>query len=206
MRLQGTFVHSCSPLRLPPYPAWIQGQEDLAPGLAGMVLLASAYHMPDGGHPVFSLPIPILRIIQPILSRVFRSKAVDAHADPAIVNSNARTNSRNPTHMIKAFYNQLRWVEGETVAELTVPSIIVHGETDAIIPLEQARVLAASLQRTYLYVLRQTGHQVMQERPAATLDCIMRFLEDLEAGQPPGTTAAKTPDDEGIDSPPVDSA
>lgn len=48
----------------------------------------------------------------------------------------------------------------EAIHALRAPCCLLHGETDGIIPLEQARALAANLARATLYVLRQTGHQV----------------------------------------------
>lgn len=44
---------------------------------------------------------------------------------------------------------------------------------------QQARALAANLARAHLYVLRETGHQVMQERPHETLALIEAFVDDL---------------------------
>ena len=38
--------------------------------ILGLVLLASAYHVPDGGNPVFALPLPVLTLIKPIISQV----------------------------------------------------------------------------------------------------------------------------------------
>jgi pimeloyl-ACP methyl ester carboxylesterase len=60
--------------------------------LLGLVLLASAYHVPDGGNPVFNLPLPVLNLIKPMISQVFKSKAIDKHADRVIIQDNARCN------------------------------------------------------------------------------------------------------------------
>lgn len=80
---------------------------------------------------------------------------------------------------------QMRWVERETVTSLRTPSVIIHGETDGIIPVRKARELAAELPGSYLYILRQTGHQVMQERPSVTLDLIQSFVKKVGDGQWP---------------------
>ena len=60
--------------------------------ILGLVLLASAYHVPDGGNPIFTLPLPVLNLIKPIISQVFKSKAIDAHAHPSVWKEQARGN------------------------------------------------------------------------------------------------------------------
>jgi len=64
--------------------------------LLGLVLLASAYHVPDGGNPIFTLPLPVLNLMKPIISQVFKSKAIDSHADPSIWKEHARGNQGRP--------------------------------------------------------------------------------------------------------------
>lgn len=44
--------------------AWLEGQEERRERLHGVVLLASALQMPDGGHPIFSLPLPIFDLVR----------------------------------------------------------------------------------------------------------------------------------------------
>lgn len=38
--------------------------------VVGLVLLASAYHVPDGGNPIFALPLPVLSLLKPVISQV----------------------------------------------------------------------------------------------------------------------------------------
>ena len=72
------------------------------------------------------------------------------------------------------------WVPRSTIEEIQVPSIILHGETDRIITLDKAQELASILRdRTKLYVFKETGHQVMQERPGETLRFIKEFVATL---------------------------
>ncbi|GAB5037519.1 hydrolase [Nannochloropsis oceanica] len=139
----------------------------------GLVLLASAYHVPDGGNPIFTLPLPVLNLIKPIISQVFKSKAIDAHAPSSVWKEQARGNQGNPMYIVKAFYRHLRWATIETIHSLACPCEVVHGETDGIIPLYQGRALAANLLKANFHVFRETGHQVMQERPAETAALII---------------------------------
>ncbi|KAM3571719.1 hypothetical protein VYU27_006254 [Nannochloropsis oceanica] len=141
--------------------------------ILGLVLLASAYHVPDGGNPIFTLPLPVLNLIKPIISQVFKSKAIDAHAPSSVWKEQARGNQGNPMYIVKAFYRHLRWATIETIHSLACPCEVVHGETDGIIPLYQGRALAANLLKANFHVFRETGHQVMQERPAETAALII---------------------------------
>jgi len=148
--------------------------------LVGLVLLASALKMPDGGHPVFDLPLPVLTAIQPVISLTFRVQAAaTTMTRQTPMEDVSRTSSRNPPYMFKAFYNQMRWVDEADVDSINVPCIIIHGESDGIITLRKARELAARLKKCKLYVFRKTGHQIMQEHPRETVHFIRKFTDHI---------------------------
>lgn len=62
--------------------------------------------------------------------------------------------------------------------ELTVPSLVVHGEDDAVVPVENAELLAEGLPRGSLETYAGAGHGVWIERSRPINDRIMSALED----------------------------
>lgn len=82
----------------------------------------------------------------------------------------------------------------ERLAALRVPTLILHGETDLLVPLEHARKFDAAIPDSRLIVYRGAGHMVNEEAPdrtAADLKAFMGALKLGPAGQAPApaTTA-----------------
>jgi pimeloyl-ACP methyl ester carboxylesterase len=62
-------------------------------------------------------------------------------------------------------------------APTAVPTLIIHGERDPIIPIAQSRWLAAALPQAELVALPGTGHVPYGEREAATNQAIQGWLD-----------------------------
>lgn len=61
------------------------------------------------------------------------------------------------------------------LGEITVPSLVVAGLQDAIIPLEESGIVAANLKDGRLVVLEATGHCPMFEKPRETSEAIVAW-------------------------------
>lgn len=61
--------------------------------------------------------------------------------------------------------------------KITVPVLLIWGANDPAIPVTQGALLAEELPRAELRILPKTGHAPHEERPQATLDLILPFLE-----------------------------
>lgn len=58
------------------------------------------------------------------------------------------------------------------------PTLLIHGESDAVVPLSTARSLAASIPAARLIVIPEAGHVANQERPAAFNAAVSAFLSE----------------------------
>jgi pimeloyl-ACP methyl ester carboxylesterase len=67
----------------------------------------------------------------------------------------------------------------DTCATIDVPTLIVAGDEDTIIPPDEARQLQASIASSRLEVLPQAGHLPNVERPAAFNTVVSEFLSTL---------------------------
>jgi pimeloyl-ACP methyl ester carboxylesterase len=66
-------------------------------------------------------------------------------------------------------------VHGEVTPEagqLTVPTLLIHGEQDAIVPVDAARALASLIPDARLVTLPETGHVPTLTRPDLVVDAI----------------------------------
>jgi pimeloyl-ACP methyl ester carboxylesterase len=69
----------------------------------------------------------------------------------------------------------------ERLAEVRVPTLIVWGEKDAIIPVRDANEFERLIPDSRKVVMRDTGHIPMAERPQAFNDLLMEFLAETGA-------------------------
>jgi 3-oxoadipate enol-lactonase len=62
---------------------------------------------------------------------------------------------------------------------IAVPTLVVHGEDDAVIPLAEARSLAAAIPGARLEVLPEAGHLPNLERPLAFHRAVREFMRTI---------------------------
>jgi 2-hydroxy-6-oxonona-2,4-dienedioate hydrolase len=66
--------------------------------------------------------------------------------------------------------------EAERISALTVPTLLVWGENDAMIPLEIGRRIHELVPGSKLEVIPQCGHMPNLEKPAEIVRCVLEFL------------------------------
>ena len=62
------------------------------------------------------------------------------------------------------------------IRSIKTPTLIIWGENDKLIPIENAQKFHADLPNDTLVVLEKTGHVPMEENPNRTVDAIRLFL------------------------------
>jgi 3-oxoadipate enol-lactonase len=60
---------------------------------------------------------------------------------------------------------------------IQVPTLVIHGEQDTVVPPETGRMLADSIPGARLVLIPDAGHVSNQEQPAAFNAAVRRFLE-----------------------------
>jgi pimeloyl-ACP methyl ester carboxylesterase len=60
--------------------------------------------------------------------------------------------------------------------EADIPALVIHGEQDALIPVDAARALAELMPRAELVVLEETGHLPPLEAPAEVTSTVSAWL------------------------------
>ena len=59
-----------------------------------------------------------------------------------------------------------------------VPALVIHGEEDRVVPVENAHLIASRLRHARLHLLPRTGHLYTTEMPEADVE-VARFLKAL---------------------------
>ena len=66
----------------------------------------------------------------------------------------------------------------ERLPEIACPTLIVWGEDDAVLPVEDADEYERLLPDARKVLMRDTGHVAMLERPGTFNDLLMEFLDE----------------------------
>ncbi len=69
-----------------------------------------------------------------------------------------------------------------TLAEIDVPTLIIHGAKDQVIPLSEAEAMHKAIKNSKLVVLENAGHMLNLEQPDEFNDAVLDFLAEIEAG------------------------
>lgn len=83
----------------------------------------------------------------------------------------------SPAVLCESYDSSVRDTVADDAASLTMPTLLVAGETDDIAPVAGQRALAERLTDAELVVLPDVGHLVHYETPVAAGQAIRRFLE-----------------------------
>jgi len=66
------------------------------------------------------------------------------------------------------------------LAQLDVPTLVLHGESDRLVPPENGRRLAQLIARAKLVMIPEASHIFMTDQPEAAHQAILDFLKEVE--------------------------
>lgn len=134
----------------------------------------------DGGLALFHLPHYLLQLLQTTMSKSFVENAFHPNFTDEAVRSNAlRLCNNNSMRVCQAFYQQKRYATSEDAKKFTIPTLVLHGHDDQILPRIGGEHLASSLPCCVGFItFPDTSHQVFEEAPTLVGDAIFQFLCD----------------------------
>jgi len=152
---------------------------------SGLVLLSCLPSLP-GSINIFRLPLPVLKVLQPMLSSGFESRAFDENTchgntpEHRELLSVARESAgKNPMFMCKAYYRQLKLPTRKQLDAVKLPILMIWGESDKIVNVKASDLMAEMLSHAKAHKVAKAAHQVMQEQPEECNRLIDSFLEGL---------------------------
>jgi 3-oxoadipate enol-lactonase len=82
----------------------------------------------------------------------------------------------------KGFLNQfagiLMWSAYRRLPRIQVPTLVVHGDQDRMVPPENGRVVASRIPGAQFELIRDAGHIMITDQPQACVGAIRRFLNE----------------------------
>ena len=63
---------------------------------------------------------------------------------------------------------------------IDVPTLVIHGETDELVPAENGRIIARAIPNARLVMLPNASHIFYTDQPAAAQEAILSFLLNSE--------------------------
>jgi pimeloyl-ACP methyl ester carboxylesterase len=111
-----------------------------------------------------------------------------ADAHPEVVDAMAGFAVRQPTSR-RAFAAQMMAILGshraERLKDVRAPTLVIHGDADPLIPVENGKAIAAEIPGARLEILAGCGHLPNWEAPDALARLVLSFLaEDRSAARP----------------------
>jgi len=91
---------------------------------------------------------------------------------------------------LDGYVNQLKAVRSwkgthDRLGTLRVPTLVIHGELDQLIPADNGRILAAAIPGAKLAMLPGAAHIFLTDRFEPACEAIVSFIEDSESGRTP---------------------
>jgi 3-oxoadipate enol-lactonase len=95
----------------------------------------------------------------------------------------------------KGFLNQfagiLMWSAYRRLPRLKLPTLVVHGDQDHLVPLENGRVLASRIPGAQFQLIRDAGHILITDQPEECIEAIRGFLKQQSRSEALPQTANK---------------
>ena len=169
-----------------------------------VILLGTAYQLPNGGHPIFKLPVCILSLLSSYLSSQFVKVAFSSNTSDDIKNISKSISGKNNMTVVKYFYTQFEWAtssDWEALKDIDV--LILQGKDDLITTEDNSSELfhflnsissssssdsgnsdgsgsgsgdCTSNSRIVYTVIDDCGHMLLLEKAEAVTSAIIDFL------------------------------
>lgn len=163
---------------------YLQQTNPLISNVKAVIFISTAIrnpHLPhaDGGHPIMKLPLFLLRFLQTKMTEEFVKMAV--HSEHSTLRDEMRlSNNHNDMAVARKYHRNMQWATVDDIDILrNVPSLIIHGKDDGVIPLACGQHLADQLPKSTFVVVNQASHLVMIEQPEQVGEEILRFISTI---------------------------
>jgi pimeloyl-ACP methyl ester carboxylesterase len=71
----------------------------------------------------------------------------------------------------------IAWEAYSRLAQISAPTLVIHGENDRLVPAENGRRIAARIPGAKLVIIPDASHIFSADQPAATQAAILDFLD-----------------------------
>jgi pimeloyl-ACP methyl ester carboxylesterase len=71
------------------------------------------------------------------------------------------------------------WSSYDRLPEITAPTLVIHGESDRLVPPENGRIIAERIPGARLVLIPRASHILFTDQPEAVHSAMLRFLDEL---------------------------
>lgn len=124
----------------------------------------------------FCLPLPMFVCIHPSLVKIFRRMAF--HVNTSEIVRRKISTFEVPSFVLKAIMQGQNWFDSteEYHANLNLPVLLIYGEGDQFVTLEEEKWMQETIYGSDLQVIEEAGHMVILESPSKVNELIHSFL------------------------------
>jgi pimeloyl-ACP methyl ester carboxylesterase len=72
----------------------------------------------------------------------------------------------------------LAWESRERLSQINVPTLVIHGETDELVPPENGKLIADLIPNAKLTMIKNASHIFMTDQPEISHQLILNFLQE----------------------------
>jgi 3-oxoadipate enol-lactonase len=87
----------------------------------------------------------------------------------------------DPAGYFAQFQGIIAWEAYSRLTEITAPTLVVHGETDQLVPPENGQLIAERIQGAKLVMIPRASHVLATDQPDAVHRAVFEFLSALQA-------------------------
>jgi len=127
---------------------------------------------------VYQFPVFLLEMLKPFLNQLFLKKAFDKNAFSKLLQKESSAGMNNKMYVIKAMIEGMKTIKSMDLSKITIPTLIVMGETDGIFSKETIKGCYHYLPHHQFKIIKNTAHLTMLEKPKEVNQLLVRFLED----------------------------
>ncbi len=84
----------------------------------------------------------------------------------------------------RGFFNQfvgvLRWSSYRRLPRIQVPTLVLHGDQDHLVPVENGKALASRIPGARFQLIRNAGHVLTTDQPEACQEALAQFLNQAD--------------------------
>jgi pimeloyl-ACP methyl ester carboxylesterase len=88
---------------------------------------------------------------------------------------------RNYKGFINQFAGILVWSSYLRLPSIRVPTLVVHGDRDRLVPCQNGRVVAARIPGAHFHLVQNAGHVLTTDQPEACRRLMIEFLRQARS-------------------------
>lgn len=132
----------------------------------------------------YRLPAFMLEWIRLLLEKEFLGLSFSKQTRSELITEEALAGRQNPMHVIKSIIYGMQTMPRLDITMLTVPTLIVLGEEDQLIPPTLTKRFYAALPNLQIETIPNAAHFCTLEQPQRTNDAILHFLTESTQSAP----------------------